>query len=135
MSEKKISNSKYMNELDNSEMCIYVGGDRRWAEVGVVRDVPLQCRAVGLKVSDEEAGGKIVFLKYLGRLATGSASSQLLVMVFAVLSLVPRFPTNVADMGSTAGRGVKGARPIVPLMACLALFRGLGCCAQLSRPA
>ena len=28
--------------LDNSEMCIYVGVDRRWAEVGVIRDVPLQ---------------------------------------------------------------------------------------------
>ena len=41
MSEKEISNSKYMNELDNSEMCTYVGGERRWAEVGVVRDVPL----------------------------------------------------------------------------------------------
>src|SRR6202795_3263587 len=41
MSEKKVNNSKYMNELDNSEMCIYVGGDRRWVEVGVVRECPL----------------------------------------------------------------------------------------------
>ena len=41
MSEKKVNNSKYMNELDNSEMCIYVGGDRRWAEVRVVRECPL----------------------------------------------------------------------------------------------
>jgi hypothetical protein len=71
-------------------------------------------RAVGLKVSVDMEEGKIVGLKYFGRLKAGSLSSRFLVTVFAFDAFVARFFTDVADMGTSTGRSAERAHSIIP---------------------
>src|ERR1700675_1188206 len=106
-------------------MCIYVGGDRRWAEVGVVRECPLT--GIGLwsmtTVWKGRGGAGASVVEALGqrrsvRRGMGGGS---VVRTGGPVEVVPSWCSRSSTMGVTSDEGVVGplthvvpSGPLVP---------------------